>query len=70
MPDPTPANTSRSGPRFHSGSSFILSLKRFDQRRGWRVTLLDLRSGERFEFDSLEAAWFFLGEHEPRLGLK
>ena len=61
----------RSGAQTGStGSSFIISIKRFDRRHGERVALVDIRTGERFTFDSLEAAWFFLGEHKPRHGLK
>lgn len=60
----------QSHPRFQTSSSFILSIKRFDRRHGERVTLIDVRTGERFTFDSLEAAWFFLGEQKPHPGLK
>jgi hypothetical protein len=60
----------RPNPSSGQRSSFILSLAHHDVDRGWRVTLIDLRTGERFEFDSLEATWFFLGQHKPRSGLR
>lgn len=63
------ARSRRQSPFAHR-SSFILSLVRHEAERGWRVTLIDLRTGERFEFDSLEATWFFLRERKPRSGLR